>query len=293
MLSMLLSPIVFTGCGSDDSSDEDEPILGPESNIIVETINISGTYQGDDGISIGEDGSLYVSHLASAAGRTIYRVAPDGTSTAFASNLTAPMGHVFNTDNSLIVAFNGPTLISAIAPDGTVSTYINDNRFQGGSFTIDNEGNLYHTVFKTNKIFKITPDKEVTEIASGGPLRVTFGIAIDDDDNLYAANFSDGRINKVTPAGDVSTIATLPTSIGYIIYANGRLYATGFADNKIYTIELDGTVSVLIGTGVFGNDDGVGATVSFAAPNGIAASPDGKTLYVTQKNFSIRKLTLE
>ena len=62
---------------------------------------------------------------------------------------------------------------------------------------------------------------------------------------------------------------------------------------RFYTIELDGTTSVLIGTGQSASVDGVGASVSFASPNGIAASSDGKTLYVTQKDFSIRKLTLE
>ena len=45
--------------------------------------------------------------------------------------------------------------------------------------------------------------------------------------------FSDGRINKVTQTGEVTTIATLPTSIGYLIHTNGKLYATGFSDNKI------------------------------------------------------------
>lgn len=282
--------VLLTNCGSDDG---DSGPLGPESNIVVETLSISGTYTGDDAISIGSDGSLYVSHLASAAGTTIFKVSPDGTSTAFASGLTAPMGHVFNSSNSLFVAFNGPTIIAEIAEDGTVSTFLEDSKFQGGSFAIDSDGNLYHTVFKTNKIFKITPDKVVTEIASGGPLSVTFGIALDDDNNIYAANFSDGRINKVTQAGEVTTIATLPTRIGYLIYANGQLYATGFTDHNVYTVELDGTFSVLIGTGQSGTVDGVGANVSFASPNGIAASADGKTLYVTQKDFSIRKLTLE
>ncbi len=283
--------MLLSSCGSDDSDDSD-PVLGPESNIVVETINVSGTYTGDDAISIGADGSLYVSHLASAAGRTIFKVSPDGTSTSFASGLTAPMGHVFS-GSSLFVAFNGPTIIAEITADGTVSTFIEDSRFQGGSFAIDSDGNLYHTVFKTNKIYKITPDKVVSEIASGGALSVTYGIAVDENDNIYAANFSDGRINKITQAGEVTTIATLPTSIGYLIYANDKLYATGFSNHRIYSIELDGTASVLIGTGQSGNVDGVGATVSFSSPNGIAASADGKTLYVTQKDFSIRKLTLE
>ena len=83
----------------------------------------------------------------------------------------------------------GPTIIAEITEDGTFSTFLEDSRFQGGSLAIDSDGNLYHTVFRTNKIYKITPDKEVTEIASGGPLNVTFGIALDENNNIYAANF--------------------------------------------------------------------------------------------------------
>lgn len=288
-LGLLMLMIGLIAC----KEDEEDAVRGPESNIQVETIAISGTYRGDDALSIGSDGALYVSHLASAAGTTIYKVSSDGTSTAFATGLTAPMGHVFNEDDSLIVAFNGPTILGAIGADGKLETYLLDSRFRGGSLAIDPQGNLYHTVFRSNKIFKISPEKEITEIASGEPLNVTYGVAVDENGNVYAANFSDGRINKVTPAGELTTLATLPTGIGYLIYANGVLYATGFTDHRIYTIDLDGNFSVLIGTGVSGNDDGVGGAVSFASPNGIAASSDGKTLYITQKNFQIRKLTLE
>ena len=283
---------ISSGCGSDDT-EESPAVLGPESGIVVETLNITGDYLGDDAISIGDDGSLYVSHLASAAGKTIFKVSPNGSSTAFSRDLTAPMGHTFNAENALIVAFNGPNFLGSIDSGGALSTFLEDSRFQGGSLVADSEDNLYHTVFATNRIYKISPDKEVELLASGGPLNVPFGITLDDDGNVYAANFSDGRINKVTSSGELSTLADLPASIGYITFTNGQLYATGFSNHRIYRVSLEGSYEVLIGSGEPESNDGVGGEVAFASPNGIAASRDGRFLYVTQKNFQIRRLTLE
>ncbi len=289
-LILILSLIFLTSCGND--SDDTGARLGPESNIVVETISFSGNYTGDDGISIDSKGALYVSHLESGRGETIFKIA-SGESSIFAGNLPAPMGHVFDENDTLYVAFNGSSDITKIDPQGNAETYVSSDKFTGGSLAIDSDGALYHSVFTSGKIFRIDRDKTITEIASGLPLSVPFGITLDPDKNIYVANFSDGKVNRITQDGTVTTITELPTIIGYLIYANGQLYATGFTDHRIYSIELDGTTSVLIGTGVPGSNDGIGAEVTLASPNGIVASQDGNTLYVTQKNNLIRKLTLE
>ncbi len=282
-------------------SEEEEPAPTPNPNpntidqsITAETIPISDSaYNGDDGLSIDSKGSIYVSNLASGVGTQIHKVMPNGNSALFASNLAGPMGHFFDSADNLFVAFNKSNIIARIAPDGSSTDYITDARFQGGSLVVDTDGTIYHSVFPSNSVYKISPDKEITRMASGGSLSVPFGITLDNDKNIYVANFSNGIISKITPEGNTSELATIPSKVGYLIFSGGKLYATGFTSHNIYVINLDGTFSVLAGTSKSGNNDGAGSEISFASPNGIAASKDGKFLYVSQKNLKIRKIKLK
>lgn len=272
-------------------SDSDEPITSGDG-ITVETITPDGNYGGHDGLSIDSQGSIYVSHLAGGNGKTIFKVSPEGVTSILSTALSAPMGHAFDANDNLYVANDNSTTINIINPQGEISEYMTDQAFQGGSLALDTDGTLYHSVYSTNTVYKISPQKELTTLASGSPLNVPFGITLDPDKNVYVANFSNGVINKITPDGQVTTLATVPSFVGYLIYANGKLYATGFTSHNIYMIELDGTLNILAGTSTSGNTDGSGTQASFFSPNGIDASPDGKTLYISQSNFKIRKITL-
>ena len=287
----ILMTLFISSCGKDDEVDATPSSTGP--GIEVETLPINGTYRGDDGISIDSKGALYVSHLASGVGEVIYKVSSDLNATAFATNLPGPMGHFIDAADNLFVAFRNSNTIAKITPDGNMSSYVQDARFKGGSLVVDDDGTIYHSVFSSNAVFKISPDKEVQRLASGSSLNVPFGITLGPDKNIYVANFGDGVINKISQDGSVTKLATLPSKIGYLIFANERLYATGFSSNIIYTIELNGAVNEYIGTGTNGDDDGVDETVTFSAPNGLIATADGKAIYVSQKNFRIRKITVK
>ncbi len=296
MTVFTFSILFMSYCSKEEDPPTPEPGPNPiNNNIKVETLPISdNTYKGDDGLSVDSKGSIYVSHLASNVGRTVFKVEENGSSIPFLANLSAaPMGHVFDVNDQLFVAFNKSGIIAQVDTQGVLSEYVSDARFSGGSLAIDEEGTLYHSVFSTNKVYKISTDKQIEEIASGGPLNVPFGLALDENKNVYVANFSDGIVSKITPDGNLSQLADVPGKVGYLIYGNGKLYATGFTTHIIYTVDLDGTVTPLIGSGTAGSNDGVGAAVTFASPNGIGIAPDGKTLYVSQKNFSVRKITLE
>ncbi len=284
-----VSILILSGCG--DSGSDDQPPAG--EGPLVESVTITGDFSGDDGLSVDNQGNVYVSNLASGSGTTIYKVTPQGASTVLSSELRAPMGHTFDASGNLLVSNDNSTAISQISPSGQLIEFINDPRFQGGSLAFGPDGNLYHSVYATDKIYKISPEKEITEIASGGTMDVPFGITVDDSNNVYVANFSDGRITKITPEGNTSLLVDVPSRIGYVVFANDKLYATGFSSNVIYEITLNGTLSTFAGDGRAGTVDAAASAASFIAPNGIGVDANGTTLYISQKNFALRKIALQ
>lgn len=283
----LMLVINLAGCGSEESP---EPVDG---GILVETITPGGIYKGHDGMSIDAQGTLYVSNLSSGSGRTIFKVLGDGTPSVLNDELRGPMGHAFDQAGNLIVSNDRINSLTSIAPDGSATEFLSDPKLQGGSLVIDDNGNIYHTVYSTNTVYKITPDKEITTLAVGGSLSVPFGITLDDNGNVYVANFSNGVITKISSQGAINTLVTVPSVVGYITFANNKLYATGFSTHNIYEIDLDGNIQVLVGSGLAGNTDGSKSQATFFSPNGIVASNDGKILYISQANLNIRKITLK
>ena len=77
--------------------------------------------------------------------------------------------------------------------------------------------------------------------------------------------------------------------------ANGNAYVADSGNNAIRRISAGGTVSTIagdVGSGSAGNTDGTGDGARFDGPTGIAASPDGSTLYVTDfNNATVRRIT--
>ena len=287
----MLSLLLLMSCGDDDDDDDDSDL--PAINLTVETITPTGAnYSGHDGLSIDAQGNLYVSDLASGSGTTIFKVTPDGTATVFIDDINGPAGHTFLSNGNLIVSDFNSRKLHQISPDGERSNFLSNPGFRGGTLAIGSDGSIYHTSFANNRLYKITSDLEVSTIVDGLPLNVPFGVALDANDIIYVANFSDGNITRIDQDGTTSNLVRLPSSIGYLIHANGKLYATGFTSHNIYQVELDGTFIVLAGTGTSGNDDGNQTEASFFSPNGIAATPDGRTFYVSQRDATIRKITL-
>jgi sugar lactone lactonase YvrE len=81
------------------------------------------------------------------------------------------------------------------------------------------------------------------------------GIAVDAANNVYVADDLNNSIRRVTPSGSVSTIA-------------GNSFTTGFTD-------------------------GAGDVATFSNPIGVAVTPDGLTVYVTDfENNAIRRITI-
>lgn len=115
------------------------------------------------------------------------------------------------------------------------------------SLAIDDEGNVYAGNIVDAKVFKITPEGEMSLLAT-------------------------------LPTRDL-----LSYNIGHLAFANGALYVTGNrARPYVYRVDPSGTYEIIAGMATPGHRDGPGLQARFRGPNGIAASVTGDTLYVTE-----------
>jgi len=146
---------------------------------------------------------------------------------------------------------------------------------------------------------------------SQNTLNAPIGMALDEPRGLlYVADRWNNRIYKVdTISGSVATLV----GDGTYGFADGSrfeakfqapedvalsldgmtLYVADKDNNRIRTVDMNSwNVSTLAG-GLFGFEDGpIGASVKFAFPNGVAASPDGQYVYVADSsNFRIRRVS--
>jgi len=182
----------------------------------------------------------------------------------------AELAEVFTGGEGFLL--EGPTM----APDGTL--YFSDitfTQFEG---------------MKAGIIWSYNPETREAKVFRS-PSGMANGLSFDNDGNLIVcegADFGGRRIVKTDmKTGKSIILAGLFNNKPFnspndlVIDANGRIYFTdpryGGREsieqpvNGVYRIELDGTVSLII--------------ANAAKPNGIAISPDNKTLYISESDF--------
>jgi sugar lactone lactonase YvrE len=124
---------------------------------------------------------------------------------------------------------------------------------------------------------------------------VPYGVAVMPDGRIMVADASNHRIRAVTTAGAVTTYAgdggegtvdgprltsRFVWPSGLAVDAAGQLFVTDQRAHRIRRIAVDGTVTTVAGDGMGGHRDGPGDQARFFGVEGIAVTPDGKTLYV-------------
>lgn len=150
---------------------------------------------------------------------------------------------------------------------------------EGPSF--DRAGDLLFTDAGTGRVLRLTPDRRLTTVVPANALNLG-GLAIHRDGRIFAAGtggFKRGSIVSVRPDGsDMRTV--IPSEAGYVVNdlvfdAEGGFYFTDFrgtsTDPKggVYYVAPDlKTVTPIL--------------PNLALANGVALSPDGKTLWVTE-----------
>ena len=187
----------------------------------------------------------------------------------------------------------------------------------GNLYVADNQGE------RTSIVFKITPAGAISMFAGtgvsgftgdGGPatsarLNAPAGIAIDSSNNVYIADTNNARIRKVSAAtGFITTIAgegfatfsgdggpatgaNLRGPRSMVFDAAGNLYIADTSNNRIRRIDPLGNISTFAGTGTgsFSGDNGVAASATLNAPQGIAIDSAGNLYIADTANHRIRR----
>src|SRR5882724_1170181 len=200
----------------------------------------------------GAPGDLFASDNL---GGTIYKFAPDGTWSIFATGLNDPEGLAFDSAGYLFVADSGTGSgdgkIYKFAPDGTRSIFATGLNFPFG-LACDSGGNLFESDLVNGTIYKFAPDGTRSTFATG--LNGPQGLAFDSAGNLfeaeYAGDIQNGAIYKFAPDGTRSTFATqLTDPQGLAFDSAGDLFEADYGSNTIYKFAPDGTQSTFA-TGV-------------------------------------------
>ncbi|MBK7967146.1 MAG: hypothetical protein IPK10_18985 [Bacteroidetes bacterium] len=131
-------------------------------------------------------------------------------------------------------------------------------------------------------------------------------VASDKNGNVFIADRQNHRIRKINTSGVVSTYAgtgaiggtdgpalsaTFNEPWGVACDTLGNVYVVDTKNYKIRKIDNAGIVSTLAGSGVFGTTNGAATLARFGFPVGIAVSPNGYSIYVSDYNtHTIRKV---
>nr|WP_298995189.1 hypothetical protein [uncultured Allomuricauda sp.] len=277
------------------SSCTDDFIGKISEKATVETI--VPNFLGNDGVSIDRQGNVLTSNFGNFSGTEVLRTMPKtGDFEIAVDSVLAPTGNAVDRHGNIYVVNNirftaqndGTTEadVLKVSPDGTRTILATLPGFPSG-LTLDSKGNAYVSNFSFPGVHKVTPQGEATVFAEDARLGGSVGIDFDIKGNLYVGNFVTGEILKIKRNGTIELLATLPTVvddfvIGYLTYFAGSLFVTAIGENVIYRVTLSGDMSIFAGNGQSGTIDGSLEEASFASPNGIAADPLRKVLYISE-----------
>lgn len=242
-----------------------------------------------DGLIAASDGSLYVSN---AEAGDIYEISPNGTVSTY-----------YNGSNRYFVglAIREGRLYAAeyrrgevVRVDGSQLTTIASNVAAAGDLLVDSrDQSLIVASTSPGAVYRINSNGELQLIAN---VPGVLGLAQDNLGTIYAAGLYDGAVYRID--GDQATrLAQLDIpgqyKIGNLEFAQGYLWATGYGDHRVYRISRAGEVTVVAGS-TAGYADGSAAQARFEGPNGIARSPDGTTLLISEyAGRRVRSLSID
>ncbi len=178
-----------------------------------------------------------------------------------------------------------------IAPEGTTTVAARVALLEGPAF--DGEGNLFFSDIFADKLYRLAPDGKLSTLRSGGR---TNGNTFDARGRLVSCEGAEqgpggGRrvVRTELGSGKVEVLTDRYQGRRYnspndlVVDAKGRIWFTDpfYGDDRssleqdaeaVYRIDLDGTVSRVL------------SQPEIERPNGIALTPDGRTLYVVDSH---------
>lgn len=167
--------------------------------------------------------------------------------------------------------------------------------------------NSYYYSTRTGKVQQGTCDSLVETYSGSGtsgnvdgtaanaqfitPHRLTFGF----DGTLYVAQGTGGNnIRKVATDGSVTTLTAINSfngMYGMEMGPDGFLYVSDSNNNRIRRVNATtGAITTFAGSGVAGDDDGVGTAAQFDFPMGLDFDSAGNLFVMDSDNYRIRKI---
>ena len=244
---------------------------------VVENFLLPGSFI-DDGLTRKSNGVLYGSTYATNG---VYEVTPAGELSIFSFGVSNSNGVALDHDENLYVAASGFGKVFRYNNDSNDSIVYADVACT--SLAIDPfSDTLYVSQYSSSSIVKVSSTGEIIPFVNGQGLNGPCGIVFDENGSLYVANYNNGAIFSVSSGGEVTLLGQIPGACGFITYANGKIFASGISVHKVYELNLADTVLTHIaGTGIAGNTTGNAMTSQFNRPNGLWATADGDTIYVS------------
>jgi sugar lactone lactonase YvrE len=192
-------------------------------------------------------GDIYAPDFTSGI---VYKFAPDGSRTVFASGLNGPEGLAHDASGYLFVSETGTGIIYKYAPNGTRTIFASGLNGPA-SLVFDSAGNLFDADFFGNTIYKFAPDGSRTTFAAGlnGPANLLF----DNAGGLLVANFFTGQIFKFAPNGTQTTYASALGQPHGLAFDNaGSLFVADFQGGRILKFNYPNNQSTVFATGLNG-----------------------------------------
>lgn len=245
-----------------------------------------------EGIALDSAGNLYIADLYNAS---IRRVATDGTISTFAGNGSyGSMGD------------GGP------ATSAQLSYVI--------GVAVDTVGNVFIADSYNHKIRRVDINGTITTVAGTGTdgyasdglaaidalLSVPVGVAASASGEICIADLGNGRVRRVDGDGIITTLAgarfggdgaaatsaTLDSTSGLAIDANGLLYIADTDNNRIRRVDAQGVISTIAGsTPGFSGDAGPALAARIHGPRGLAFDPSGALVIADTLNHRVRRIS--
>lgn len=216
-------------------------------------------------------------------GSRVIKITSTGVVSTYATGLNGASGNDFDPDGNLFQSNITGSFISKIAPDGSTTTFASSGIMGPVGVVVADDGSLFVANCGNNTIWKVNPGGTTEMFSDSPLLATCpNGIDMDAAGNVYTALFGNGNIIKITPDGTASIFANIPgANNGHLLIRGDVMYVIARSAHQVYTVDMNSTVvSLLAGTGARGSTNGPLSQASFSFPNDLAFSPDGTKIYI-------------